>query len=270
MSPRDVVALRDRLVDRDLAILATLRAHRIATTTQLRRLHFVDPFTTQGGATRATSRVLNRLEKLGLVTRLTQRIGGVRSGSSSLSWQLGATGDRLLAVLDGDDRRRRYIEPRAMFLEHTLAVTELAVLLSEATRDGSFEVTRLETEPTCWRHFLGAHGRREILKPDLFAITGTDGYEDHWFLELDLGTEHSSVVVRKAQVYQRYAATDQHQAKHDVFPATLWIVLNETRQQALQRALTAAPGLSAGLFRIITADQFLPTITAGGDQASGP
>lgn len=270
MSARSLVTLRDKLVERDIAILRSLRAHRIATTSQLRRLHFVDPFVTQAGATRAATRVLNRLEGLGLVTRLAQRIGGVRAGSTSLSWQLGATGDRFLGALDGDDRRRRYVEPGPGFLEHTLAVTELAVLLYEGARAGRFELTRLEAEPSCWRHFLGGHGRREILKPDLFAITTTGGYEDHWFLELDLGTEHPPVVVRKAQLYQRYAATEQHQAAHEVFPATLWIVPTTARQHALERAIAAAPGLQPALFRVIPSEGFVETISAGGDGSDDP
>lgn len=270
MTPRDVIRLRERLVDRDHEILESLRTHRIASTAQLRRLHFHRPFASTAAASRATTRVLNRLEGYGLIVRLDQRIGGARGGSNSLAWQLGATGDRYLAVLHGSDTRRRYTEPRATFLEHTLAVTELAVQLVEHSRAGRFELLDLQSEPGCWRAFLGAHGRREILKPDLYVVTAVDGYEDHWFLELDLGTEHPPVVARKALVYQRYAATGAHQAAHEVFPATVWVVLNESRRAALERALASTPGLSAEVFRVITSEAFRDTIRAGGDPPSGP
>src|SRR5665811_1806556 len=102
MSPLDVHRLAELLTERDLAILRTLRAHRLATTAQLRRWHFVEQFATLTTATRSTQRVLARLEHHRLAVRLAQRIGGVRRGSESVVWQLDVAGDRLLSVLDGD------------------------------------------------------------------------------------------------------------------------------------------------------------------------
>jgi hypothetical protein len=271
MSPLDVVALRERLSDRDIAILETLRAHRMASTDQLRRLHFTEPFGSVAAATRATTRVLGRLEGHSLIARLERRIGGVRKGSTSLIWQLASTGDRLLAIHHGEAKRRRYIEPRtAAFTAHTIAVTELAVRLREAVREGQLDQVGIETEPSCWRSFLGAHGQRETLKPDLHVVTAAGEFEDHWFFEADLASEHPPVVARKAQIYQRYAETGAHQDKHGVFPITVWIVPTLARKHALERALRAGKGLTPGLFRVATTDEFLTAVLAGGDQPAGP
>lgn len=266
MNPVDVLTLADQLTDRDIAILRTLRAHRLATTTQLQRWHFPSGgstgFAETPTALRTAQRVLRRLEAHRLLARLHQRIGGVRRGSDSTVWQLTVTGDRLLSVVDGDTRRR-YVEPRAAFVAHTVAVTGLAVALIEALREGLLEHVTLNGEPDNWRRFSGLHGRTEILKPDLHAVTAFGDYEDHWLFERDLATEHPNVVVRKAHIYERFVATGVYQEQHDVVPAVLWIVPDEARQHALQRALRAARGLTPDMHRVVTEANFVATVLAG-------
>ena len=85
----------------------------------------------------------------------------------------------------------------------------------------------------------------EWLKPDLSFVTASGDYEDHWFIEADLATEHPPVVVRKAKVYQRYAATGAHQARYGLFPAVTWVVPDKARQRALQAALAADRAIQA-------------------------
>lgn len=266
MNPADVLTLTEQLTERDVAALRTLRSHRLATTTQLQRWHFTaEPpggFADRRTALRVAQRVLRRLERHRLVARLYQRIGGVRRGSDSTVWQLDVRGDRLLSVLDGD-KRRRYVEPRKAFVAHTIAVTELATRLVEATSIGRLEGATLTGEPANWKRFTGRHGQMEILKPDLQAVTVFGDYEDHWLFEMDRATEHPGVVVRKAQIYERYAATGAYQTDHGVFPAVLWVVPDEARQQALKRALRAARGIATEVHRVITDADFVPTVLAG-------
>jgi hypothetical protein len=257
-----------RLSERDVACLESLRAHRLLQTSHIRRLHFAYGHATTNAATGATMRVLTRLESHGLVMRLERRIGGVRSGSSGIVWQLGATGERLLRTMHGQKKRRRYVEPSPAFTAHTLAVAELAVTLYELRDRGAVELLGVETEPSCWRSFAGPHGTLEWLKPDLFVITAHGDYEDHWFFEADLATEHPPVVVRKAKVYQRYAATGAHQTRHGLFPAVVWVVPDTARQAAVQAALSADTALQPELFRVITTDAFAALIT--GDQPDPP
>lgn len=267
MSPTDTTSLLMRLSERDVAVLESLRAHRLLRTNHVRRLHFAYGHATINAATGATMRVLTRLESHGLVTRLGRRIGGVRSGSSGIVWQLGATGERLLRTMHGEKQRRRYVEPSPAFTAHTLAVADLAVTLHELRDRGVIELIRIETEPSCWRSFASPHGTLEWLKPDLYVVTADGDYEDHWFFEADLATEHPPVVVRKAKIYQRYAATGAHQARHGLFPAVAWVVPDTARQAALQAALSAERTLQPDLFQVITADAFARLIT---DDRPGP
>ncbi|MCP2264621.1 replication-relaxation family protein [Promicromonospora thailandica] len=256
MSPQDISALLERLSERDLAVLESLRIHRLLTTAHIRRLHFARGHATLGAASGATMRVLTRLEDHGLVARLMRRIGGVRAGSTGITWQLGATGERLLRRMHGETKRRRYVEPSGAFVKHTLLKAELAIQLHELAETEAIELLNLETEPDCWRSFVGPHGTREWLKPDLSAITATAEYESHWFVEADLSTEHPPEVVNKAKVYQRYAATGAYQDRHGVFPAVLWVVPDDRRKKALEAALSADPAVQTDLFRITTVDRF--------------
>jgi hypothetical protein len=264
MNPRDATSLLLHLSERDVAILESLRAHRLLTTAQLRRLHFAAGHATVAAASGAVLRVLVRLESHTLVSRLARRIGGVRSGSSGIVWQLGSTGERLLRTIHGQKQRRRYVEPSPAFVAHTLAIAELAIGLHELQNRRAIELVSMETEPACWRSFVGPHGTLEWLKPDLYAVTASGDYEDHWFFEADLATEHPPVVVRKAKVYQRYAATGAHQARHGLFPAVVWVVPDVTRQEAIKGALAADPAIQPGLFRVVTTDEFDQLVTSGG------
>jgi hypothetical protein len=268
MSPTDTTSLLLHLSERDVAILESLRTHRLLTTAHLRRLHFAVGHATVAAASGAALRVLVRLESHHLVSRLDRRIGGVRAGSSGIVWQLGSTGDRLLRTMHGQKRRRRYVEPSPAFTAHTVAVADLAVRLHELQDRGAVELVRVETEPSCWRSFVGPHGASEWLKPDLYVVTASGDYEDHWFFEADLATEHPPVVVRKAKVYQRYAASGAHQARHGLFPASVWVVPDTARQSAVRAALAADGALQPKLFRVVTTDEFTGLVT--GDHAGPP
>jgi hypothetical protein len=269
VNPADISSLQNKLSERDVSVLESLHTYRLLTTSLVQRLHFVVGHASPAAMFKATIRVLSRLEAHGLVVRLDRRIGGVRAGSSGITWQLGATGERLLRRVHGEKRRRRYVEPSPAFTIHTLAAAELAVQLHELHRQGTVELVTLEAEPSCWRSFTGPHGTLEWLKPDLYAITASGEYEDHWFIEADLATEHPPVVLRKAKVYQRYAATGAHQTRHGLFPAVVWVVPDTARQAAIQAALSADARIQSALFRVITTIEFTGLITAGGPDPPG-
>jgi hypothetical protein len=263
MSPTDVTTLLFHLSERDIAILQSISTHRLLSTAHIRRLHFAHGHASLGAASGAVMRVLTRLEARNLVARLGRRIGGVRAGSSGITWQLAATGERLIRTMEGKKYRRRFVEPGAAFAAHTLATAELAVTLHELGQAGVLEVTSIETEPSCWRSFAGPHGTLEWLKPDLFAITVSGEYEDHWYVEADLATEHPTVVIRKAKLYQRYAATGTHQEHHGLFPAVVWVVPDAARQRALQAALASDKAVQPGLFHVVTTSGFSQLVASG-------
>jgi hypothetical protein len=187
-------------------------------------------------------------------------VGGIRAGSASYVWRVGDLGDRLLRQASGDGVRQRRKEPSARFLDHCLTTADCYLGLIGAARAGTFELVSFETEPACWRRYLGAGGTREILKPDFFAVTATGEYEDRWFVEVDRGTETLPTLLKKCAQYERFRRTGREQAANGVFPLVVWLVPDDTRQRKLQTAVRASRGLDVGLFRITSSGRFLDVI----------
>ena len=248
--------LTSRLTERDVQLLSDLERFRLLTTRQLQRLHFpvtpLGPHATASSATRGTTRVLNRLEELGVIERLQRRIGGTTHGSALTVWQLGAAGDRFLRARRGEPKRRRYEEPGRTFMSHMLAVADTAVALIEQANAGHFELLELDLEPTCWRTFVSGSAAPITLKPDLLVVTSDPETETHSFVEVDLGTEHLPAVLRKCRTYQRYHGTGTEQHDRGLFPAIVWIVRDPIRAKKIREAIAADRHLTSDLFWITT------------------
>jgi hypothetical protein len=260
--------LLERTSERDRAILQALHDYRYLLTGQVQRLYFRQVIS-KLAATRATNRCLLRLEEWGLLITLKRRIGGVRAGSSSYVWTLTPTGYRLLGLLNdlsvnagGNDTtrpaRKRTYEPSPAFLQHTLAVAEVAVRLTELAVSRKVGLLERQTEPDCWRNYTNAGGTASTLRPDLFAVTspitgGASGtYEDYWFIEVDLATESPAVVVRKCQQYLSYLRSGEEQQRYGVFPLVVWIVPDGRRKATLLAHITEGLPDDRGLFIVIT------------------
>lgn len=257
MSAHRVPALEARLTDRDVRLLEDLERFRFLTTRHIQRLHLpatpLGSHATVSSATRGTTRILGRLEELGVVTRLARRIGGIKHGSALIVWQLGAAGDRYLRARRGDPKRRRYEEPGRTFLTHTLAVVDAAVTLIEQANAGRFELLELELEPACWRTFSSATSTAPMtLKPDLLVVTADTHTETHSFVEIDLGTEHLPAILRKCQTYQRYCRTGTEQQSRGLFPAVVWVVPDPLRAARIRDAIAGDSTLDTERFWIIT------------------
>jgi hypothetical protein len=250
--PSKLLLLRSELSPRDEDLLTFLNRHRYATTTQLRDVFFAEHATPTAG-TRACIRVLHRLLHHRLVARLERRVGGSVRGSAASIWFLDAPGERLTRPEGA--RRRRFAAVSTPFLTHTLAVTETHVALIRHDRIGAFSIERIDAEPDSWRPFLTQSGAATILKPDLYAHLTTPDYDDHWYVEVDLGTESLPVLLAKCRTYAAYKATGQAQAEHGVFPRVLWLLPTAARVARLRAAIQAAAGLDDRLFVCATTDQ---------------
>lgn len=291
MSRLSLASLHNQMVERDWQVLVDVARYRLLTSRQLQRLHFDPVHPGPVAAARACNRTLTRLRDTGALHALERRIGGVRAGSASYIWFLGPAGERLLQSLPDsaigesgpgrkEGRRGNYREPTRHFVDHTIAVAEVAVRTVEAARGGRFEVLRLETEPANWQAMLTPHGVATFLKPDLLLVTATstvDGeFEDHRFVEVDLATESTAVIARQCAAYQAFRATGRYQAQHGLFPAVWWLTPTPRRAQALRAAITRAndPGGDVGtsngvgsggggaLFRFCAAEDFPDDLTA--------
>ncbi|MFV0434104.1 MAG: replication-relaxation family protein [Leucobacter sp.] len=170
--PRHLEHTSARLSERDWAILASLKECRYLTTKQLAR-QFFGMEKTATATPRQANHAFARLRSLGLTSNLLRRIGGVRAGSAGHVWALTDTGSRLLAWHEGHpaDPRIREYEPSPAFLDHTLAVAEVVLDLTEAAAAVHASIERVQFEPAAWRKYLSRSGVAVFLKPDLAATT---------------------------------------------------------------------------------------------------
>lgn len=249
--------LEERLSERDLAVIHSVGEHRFLTTRQIEELHFADHATRLAGA-RVCRRVLARLSDERLLTRLQRRVGGIRAGSASFVYALGSLGSRLL---DGD-KRRRFAEPSALYLDHTLAVADAHVELVLAARHGRLELSVVEVEPRCWRRYTGPSGGPERIRPDLYVVTASGAFEDCWFLEIDRGTESPAAISRKCRAYEAYWRSGREQETHGTFPLVVWVASDEARAQRLEQVVRHVRNLKRELFRV-TRDGRLVELLAG-------
>jgi hypothetical protein len=152
-------------------------------------------------------------------------------------------------------------EPSFPFLDHTLAVTETNVRLHEAEEDGLFSLDGVEVETEAWRDYVTSSGAKSVLKPDLKVTIGSDEYADHWYLEIDRGTESLPVLVRKSRAYEEYRRTGRGQAEHGVFPRVLWVLPDSGRVERLRTAIDDDPDLPSKMFTCITGDELIRTLS---------
>ena len=268
LGKNQLAELLDKLSDRDFEILISLKYAKYLLTGQIKRLHFSESPKPQVGM-RSTTRNMFKLKEYGLVKTFERRIGGIRAGSASYIWCLTEPGQRLLDLRHGEyeprrTRSHRYLEPSYVHIRHTLAIAECYVQLVEISRKyRKIVFTQVEWEPDCWRPFQ--HKGHDIqLKPDLFAVTYNDGYEDRWFIEIDLSTEAMTVVMDKCRRYHQYLNSGIEQRQHNgVFPITVWIVPDEQRKQKIIEAIKETFKKAPSMFAVITAEEFEELIRSG-------
>jgi hypothetical protein len=250
--------LNRQMSDRDWLVISTLARVRVATGHQLRRLHFADV-----SARQARSGLAGLVSRR-LLARLPRVVGGVRAGSAGYVYVLDVAGQRLTRAATG--RAQRPWPVGTPFLAHSLAVTELYVQLSEATRtmSSSADLVDFRAEPACWRDFTGPGAARIALKPDAEVVLGVGRYyEDCWFIEIDRATESRPTLARKLQRYVQYWQTGREQTKAGVFPRVLWIVPDAARHAVLIDEFGRTPVAAWPLFAVTTEAEALGRLLAG-------
>lgn len=262
MTRARVADLRQRLGERDWAIIRDVERFGVMAAGQLKRLHFTDG-SPQSNA-RSCRRVLERLAAEQILVRLGRSIGGQAAGSSAHLYSLSVAGQRLLHP----DTTRRFYAPDTpssnLFLGHRLMVTELGVRLREAQHAGTLELVTFDSEPAAWRSFTSPTGGTETLKPDGYVEVAVGDYVDSYFLEADLATEGRGALTRKLDQYARYYATGQHQhANGGSFPRVLFVVPTEHRQEQLVNIIGRQPAELWQLYRVVTFEHFQSVILGG-------
>lgn len=243
VTSKRVYQLRESLSEHDWEIIASLAQIRVATSSQLTCLHL------SGIGLRRAQRRLTALTERRVLARLPRTVGGPAAGSSGHVYVLDVAGQRLADLADGG-RVRRPWSLGTRFLAHSLAVTDVYVRLVLAGRAGSMRLVRFVGEPGSWRYFFAPGSGRAVLKPDAYAVVLAGGWEDHWFIEVDLDTEHAPAIARKCAVYRSYWQTGTEDARTGVFPRVLWLVPDEQRAQVIRQVIRQQPDEAAGLFDV--------------------
>ena len=251
--------LQGLVSERDVAVIQSVADHRLITSQQLIELHFWNHASAVSGI-RAANRVLNRLRDLRLLRRLDRPVGGLGGGSTGFVWALDVAGDRLLRDGDPSAPRRRPFEPSVMFLAHTLAIAHRRVEIEQAARRGAYELLSVKTEPSNWRSFPGRHAQQLWLKPDLDVTTAIGEWEHDWFIEVDLGTESGTALLKKCRIYLNYFRSGREQRARGAFPRVVWLMPGQSRVTLLERLLgpEKAP---VGLFTITTQERLVELLS---------
>lgn len=264
--------LQAQLSVRDWQILTDVARFRFLTAKHVEALHFAD-HRTPPAAARATRRTLARLSDLRILATLPRRIGGIHSGSSGLIYYVDVVGDRLLRDQAGDRPRRRFLDPSARFLSHTLAIADTVTDLLAAAGPLDWRLQQYELEPTAWRRFHELGGQTCILKPDLYLETAAPASAADvvaYFVELDLGAESLPTLLRKCHSYEQYRRSGTEQAQYGSFPQVIWSMaartpaIAERRQRALSDAIRRDQQLPDELFLISDRPALTSLIRQGG------
>ncbi|MBP5895213.1 hypothetical protein F3K32_35950 [Streptomyces sp. LBUM 1483] len=257
--PARVVRLRAKLSPRDVGVLASLHRVRLLSLKQIQRLIVVD------GSPRARTRraqlMMTRLTELGVVTRFSRIVGGVRAGSSGYIYSLSGLGQAVLNTGGPLGGRRRVWESKPYFQDHMLAVSELYVQLVERHRLGRGDLLAYDAEPANWRHFTGSGGELVQIKPDAYARIGRAAIEHSSFIEVDMSTETLPTIQKKSQRYIDYWRSGMEQQWRGVFPRVVWLVQSQQRAEKIRGVI--------GRFALDTQALFTVGLLGDGPQLLG-
>lgn len=236
ISPARLTQLAGDLPARYTTALLHLAPVRVLTGAHLDQL-LAEPDTTPETTARIRRRIMTRLTELGLVMILQRRVGGVRAGSTGHIYTLTPAGYRFLAIIQGQlcpPRSRPSATPSALFLSHTLAVSNIYVQLITTSRDhNDLWLVRFVIEPACWQATAGGG----YLKPDAYCVLSTATHQDCWWLEIDQATEHLPRIARKCRDYLDFL-THGGLGPDQVPPRVLFTTPDTDRRNALQKMIT--------------------------------
>lgn len=251
--------LERELTERDWAMITMLSRTKLATGRQLHRATFDDA---SPAAERAARRELARLVRWRVIARLERRQGGLGRGSDSWTYALDVAGQRLV---NGDGRARHPHLPRPAMWRHALLGAEVYARLAERLQESDQTLVTWQGEPACWRDHTGSYGERLRVKSDAFVVVTGPTYEDATFVEIDTGSQSSSVIKQKLHAYQRYAASGQEQqGRSGVFPLTLFVTTTPERHAQLVDVIGNLPAEQWRLFRVSLMDDAVDILTGGG------
>ena len=243
---RHIDWVRERLSARDWAVITVFEHVRLVSGRHFDQLCFHD----LGGRSRTVvrGRVLHRLVRWRVLQTLDRRVGGSAGGSAAATFCLDSVGEVLLVERLGGSRGRQATVPGVRFIAHSLAITDVYAGLAAAAGRG-WQLDNFQAEPGCW----WPDGLTGQLKPDAYLVLSRPGARDHWWLEVDRGTESLPTLRRKLTSY--LAFVDRGQLGPDgVVPRVLVTVLTPARLAAVRDLINSLPAPAEQLLMVALHD----------------
>ena len=236
-----VEQLAERLSTRDWLILLTLNRVRLATGSQLERLHFYE----LTGRSRSIKRgqVLKRLTNAAVLAPLERLVGAANGGSVEQRYQL------VQLHFNRESPKTRVRRPRPLgdrFVKHAQAVAELYVGLVERAQIGTFVLGEFQVEADAyWPDGLGGW-----LKMDASARLERGQTIDYWWYEADMATEDLMTIRKKLLTYLDFVLRGQL-GPDGVVPKVLIGVPTVKRREAVQEVINELSAPADSLFQVV-------------------
>jgi hypothetical protein len=242
-----VEQLAQRLSPRDRSIISTIYRLRLISGPQLERLHFHE----LTGRSRSVKRsqTLKRLADMGVIAPLDRLVGSANRGSAPQCYTLDTAGRRFVQLRVNRESPETHVRrprvPGDRFIAHTLAVSELYVVLVELSRLGGFTIVDFQAEADAYR----PDGGRGWIKPDAFVRMERGETADYWWYEADLATESLPTIRSKLLAYLDFVQRGQL-GPDGLVPRVLIGVRGRKRQEAIQAVIDGLPEPAAALFLV--------------------
>lgn len=257
ISRKQLDTLRSSLSERDWNVIRMAGKFRFVTAKHL-TLTLFQGHASDASAARTCRRVLARLRSQRVLGVMERRIGGLRAGSEGMVYYLDTAGERLHRQVTGSTIRQRFEEPSARFMDHTLAIADIAAQLHHEVTTRGGEIVSLAPEPR--RTYTAAHGGTGRLVPDLAVeLAGEPGADtiSAFFVEVDLGHESLPTLINKCLAIEQYRASGEEQRQFGGFPRIIWAMnstkpaTTERRIAALARSIDEHPQLPQHLYTVM-------------------
>lgn len=175
----------------------------------------------------ATYRVIAELRERALV----QDRGGVVAASRSTAYTLTLAGHRLYAASDpGYPRRRRSRTLSLMLLDHALALADIALAFSTASRQAGDTSLLWESD---WEAL--ARIGSAIVVPDALVSLERTGWRTRAFIEADRATEWQSAFASKVRRYIDLYRRDEWRRSMAAWPLVLTVTTSDAHARSLAR-----------------------------------